>query len=128
MVVLGTLFVAFAGFLPWGASGRRERNSYELIAVLDRLEVLDGAAADAAKAWYLAPLLAGATLLAAAAGLRGVASALAAVVAAGGAVLAVLTRRSPVLDRFGTSVTLVAAGVVGVGLVLALVQRGRARD
>ena len=128
MVVLGTLFVAFAGFLPWGASGRRSRSSYELIAVLDRLEVLDGAGAVAAKAWYLAPLLAGATVLAAAFDRRALAHGLAALVAAGGATLAVLTRRSPLLDRFGTSVTLVAAGVVGVGWVLALVQRGRTRD
>jgi len=126
-VVLGTLFVTFAGFLPWGASGRRERTSFELIAVLDRLEVLDGAGAAAAKAWYLAPFLAGATLVAAALGRRALAHVLAAVVAGGGATLAVLTRRSALLDRFGTSVTLIAAGVVGVGLVLALVQRGRTR-
>lgn len=125
---MGTLFVAAAGFLPWGASGRRSRTSYELVAVLDRLEVLDGAGAAAAKAWYLAPLLAGATLLAAAARRPALARSLAGVVAAGGATLAVLTRRSPLLDRPGTSVTLLAAGVVGVGLVLALVERGRARD
>lgn len=127
-MVVGTLCVAAAGFLPWGASGRRERSSYELIGVLDRLEVLDGAAAAGARAWYLAPLVAGATLLAAGLGRVALTRVLAAAVAAGGAALALATKRSPLLDRAGTSVTLVAAGVVGVGLVLALVQRGRTHE
>jgi hypothetical protein len=123
--VAGSLAVAAAGFLPWGASGRRERSSYELVGVVDRLDVLDGAAAAATKAWYLAPVLAAVVWLAAATGRPAVARVAAAVLAAGGAALAVAVRRSPLLDRAGTYATIAAAGVVGLGLVLAFVERGR---
>ena len=119
----GSLAVAGFGFLPWGASGRRERSSYELVGVVDRLGVLDGAAAAAVTAWYLAPVLAVVVWLAAATGRHAAARGVAAVLAAGGAVLAVAVRRSPLLDRPGTCATIAAAGVVGLGLVLALVER-----
>ena len=122
-VVAGSLAVAASGFLPWGASGRRERSSYELVGVVDRLDVLDGTAAAAVTAWYLAPVLAAVVWLTAATGRHGVARAVAAVLAAGGAALAVAVRRSPLLDRPGTYATIAAAGVVGLGLVLAFVER-----
>ena len=117
--------MAGTGFLPWGASGRRERSSYALVAVVDRLDILDGPWAALTRAWYLAPVVAASVWLAAAAGRPGVARALAAVLAAGGAVLAVAVRRSPLVDRAGTYATILAAAVVALGLVLTLVERGR---
>ena len=122
-VVTGSLAVAGAGFLPWAASGRRQRSSYELVGVVDRLDVLDGVAATATTAWYLAPVLAAVVWLAAATGRHGIARGVAAVLAAGGTALAVAVRRSPLLERVGTYATIAAAGVVGLGLVLAFVER-----
>lgn len=115
--------MAGSGFLPWGASGRAERTSFALVGVADRIGVLDGAGAVLARAWYLAPAVAAGVWLAAALGRPAVARALAAVLAAGGVALAVVVRRSPVLDRPGPCVTIAAAAVVGVGLVLALGER-----
>ena len=120
--------MAATGFLPWGASGRVDRSSYAIVALVDRLDILDGAAAALARAWYLAPVAAAGVWTAAALGRRGLARALAAVLAVGGAALAVAGRRSPLVDRPGTYATIAAAGVVGPGLVLAVVERGRATD
>jgi hypothetical protein len=117
--------VAGAGFLPWGASGQAERSSYELIGVVERLDVLDGLAAAVSQAWYLAPLAAAAVWLAAALGRIGLAQAIAGVLAACGAALAVAVVRSPLLDRAGPYVTIAAALVVALGLVLAAVERRR---
>lgn len=127
-MVVGSLLVAAAGFLPWGASGRRDRSSYALVGVADRLGVLDGAAATAARAWYLAPAVAAAVWLAAALGRPAIARLLAAGLAAGGVALAIAVRRSPVLGRPGPYATIAAAAVVGVGLVLALWEREERRD
>ena len=120
--------MAGTGFLPWAASGRAERSSYAILALVDRLDILDGAPAALARLWYLAPVVAAGVWTAAALGHRALARALAAVLAAGGVALAVAVRRSPLVDRPGTYATIAAAGVVGVGLVLAVVERGRATD
>ena len=120
--------MAAAGFLPWGASGRRERSSYALVAVVDRLDILSGPWAALTRAWYLAPVVAASVWLAAAAGRSGLARALAGVLAAGGAALAVAVRRSPLVDRAGTYVTILAAAVVALGLVLTLVERRRTTE
>jgi hypothetical protein len=124
-VVVGALLVAGGGFLPWGASGRAERHSYALVGVVDRLDVLDGAAAFAARSWYLAPLVAAGVWTAAALGRRTLAHGLAAALAVGGTMLALAVRASPLLDRPGPYATIAGAGVVGVGLLLALAERGR---
>jgi len=127
-VVVGSLLVAGAGFLPWGASGRAERTSYALVGVFDRLGILEGAAADLARAWYLAPLAAAGVWTAAAVGRTALARVVAAVLAGGGVALAVTVRRSPLLPRPGPYVTIGAAIVVGAGLVLALIEGGRSND
>lgn len=124
-VVVGSLLVAGFGFLPWGASGRAERSSYALVSVADRLEVLDGWGAVLVKAWYLAPALAAVVWLATALGRTAVARAVAATLALGGVALAIVVRRSPVLDRPGPCATIVAACVVGLGLLAPLAERGR---
>lgn len=117
--------MAAAGFLPWGASGRAERSSYALVGIADRLGVLDGAVAGLARAWYLAPVVAAGVWTAAASGRHVLARSLAGMLAAGGVVLAVAVRRSPLLSRPGPCVTIAAAAVVGVGLLLALGGSGR---
>jgi len=128
LVVTGSLFVAGAGFLPWGASGRAERTSYALVGVFDRLGVLEGTAADLARAWYLAPVAAAGVWTAAAAGRLALARVVAAVLACGGVALAVTVLRSPLLSRPGPYVTIGAAIVVAAGLALALMEGGRSSD
>lgn len=125
LVVVGALIVVVGGFLPWGASGRAERNSYALVGVADRLEVVDGVAAGVARLWYLSPLVAAAVWLAASLGRHRTAALLAGVLGAGGLALAVAVRASPVLDRPGVYVTICGVGVIAVGLVLAVAERGR---
>lgn len=124
-MVVGSLLVAGCGFLPWGASGRRERSSYALLAVVDRLDILDGPAAPLARLWYLAPVAAAVVWLAVALGRPAVARVVAAVLAGGGTVLAVVVRRSVLVDRVGTCATIVASGLVVLGLVLAAVDQRR---
>ncbi|MGH9137331.1 MAG: hypothetical protein ACRD0G_09840, partial [Acidimicrobiales bacterium] len=58
LVVGGAVGVAVAAFLPWGGSGRADRTSFELVSLARRLDVLDGAAASLAPAWYAVPLVA----------------------------------------------------------------------
>ena len=47
-----------ASFLPWARSGTRLRDSYELVAVAGRLDVLPSPWAGASAAWSLLPLCA----------------------------------------------------------------------
>ena len=57
VTVAGALAVVTAGFLPWSRSGEAQRNSFELARSAERLDVLTGAAHQAAVAWYLVPAL-----------------------------------------------------------------------
>lgn len=50
--------------LDWGRSGERSRTSYELVEVVDRAGVLDGAAARWAPLWFLVPTICGIALVA----------------------------------------------------------------
>jgi hypothetical protein len=127
-VVGGSLLVAGFGFLPWGASGRRDRHSYALVGLFDRLDVVGGPGASLARAWYLAPLLAASVWLATAAGRASAAKVLAGVLAAGGVALALLVRASPLVPRPGPYATIGAAAVVGMGLLLGRLERGRTRS
>jgi hypothetical protein len=86
---LGVTAVLVGALLPWLASGRVERNSYQLIASARRLDLFDNAGERAlALLWYLLPL---AVLVAA---------------------LAVGARR-----QFLAAVVAVAAGATGLALV-----------
>jgi len=125
LAVTGSVGVAAAGFLPWGASGRAERSSYALVGVVDRLEVLDGAEATLIRIWYLAPIAAATVWLAAALGRRGVAAGVAAPLALTGVVFAEAVRRSPLLGRPGPYATMAAAAVALAGVALTLIERGR---
>ena len=51
-------------FLPWAQTGAARRSSYVLVADVDQLGVLSGAASRAAGLWPLVPLLAGAAVFA----------------------------------------------------------------
>jgi hypothetical protein len=108
--VVGTL-------LPWLRSGERERSSYQLAGVASRL--LDGPTATVARAWLVFPLVASATIGALL--VRGGRSSLlaAAVVAAVGAVFALLVARAPLPALAGLWVTVVGAGLALLSLAVA---------
>jgi hypothetical protein len=128
MVVVGALSVVVSAFLPWVRSGRVDRSSFALVAVVDRLGVLDGSAATAARGWYAVPALGGVVLLAAATRRDRLAVAVGTLVALAGVGFAVAVHRSPLTPRPGASVTIGGAAVVGAGLVIGLVAgRGGAR-
>lgn len=51
--VIGCLL---ASFLPWASSGARLRDSYELVAVAGRLDLVPKSLAGPSRAWSLVPL------------------------------------------------------------------------
>ncbi len=55
-MVVGAVGTGVASFLPWGASGRRTRNSYELVAVAGRLDLVPQVLVRPSRAWYFLPL------------------------------------------------------------------------
>jgi hypothetical protein len=62
----GSGVVAVAGFLPWARSGSRQRSSFDLARLADRLDLVDGRWTSILLAlWAMIPLLAALTLLAA---------------------------------------------------------------
>ncbi len=57
-MVVGLLLAGWASFADWTRTGTRHRNSFELVAVARRLEVVHSDALGAlARGWVLAPLL-----------------------------------------------------------------------
>lgn len=117
LLLAGLAVVVVGTFLPWGASGRAERSSYELVAVLARLEVLDGWVADLATTWYFLPLVAGATLAALLAGRRRLARILGTATGVAVVGMAVAVTRSPLSPRPGMCVTIIGTVLLGGGVL-----------
>lgn len=110
--------VLLASFLPWGRSGAVDRSSYDLVAAAVDLEVLEGGAAQAARAWYLLPAVLGAAWLATALGRPVLSTVLAAAIGASGLALAVVTVRSPLVEQPATTFTAIA-GAIAISAALA---------
>jgi hypothetical protein len=56
-MVIGLAIIGVSSFADWTRTGTRHRNSYELVAVARRLEVVhNGALGALARGWVLAPL------------------------------------------------------------------------
>ncbi|MEJ7846052.1 MAG: hypothetical protein WKF93_10435 [Acidimicrobiales bacterium] len=117
LLVAGVAVAVVGTFLPWGASGRAERSSYELVAVLSRLEVVDGWRADLATAWYFLPLLAAAALVAVLAGRRPLARILGTAMGVAVVGMAVAVTRSPLSPRPGMCVTIIGTVLLGGGVL-----------
>lgn len=59
VAVAGLATVVLASFAPWLRSGERTRSSYDLVQVVDRIDVLDGGSLRwLPTAWVCVPLLA----------------------------------------------------------------------
>lgn len=117
LLLVGLAVVVVGTFLPWGASGRAERSSYELVAVLSRLEVLDGWLAAPATAWYFLPLLAAAGLVAVLTGRQPLARILGTVTGVAVVGMAVALTRSPLSPRPGVCVTIIGTVLMGGGVL-----------
>jgi hypothetical protein len=102
-------------FLPWARSGAATRNSYVLIADVDELGVLTGAAGHGAALWPFVPFVAGAAVCALAFGRRRAGAALGALVGLAVAFAAVAVLRSPLEPLSGCWAAL-AAGTGNVVL------------
>ena len=124
-VLAGVAVIVVAAFLPWGGSGTTERSSFEIVAIADRLDVVDEPLRSVARAWYAAPLVGAAAALAAATRRRALAEVAGTVVAAGGVALAVAVARSPLRALPGICVTIVGASMVVAGLVVGRFDRSR---
>ncbi|MBA2497578.1 MAG: hypothetical protein H0V33_10895 [Acidimicrobiia bacterium] len=117
LLLAGLTVVVVGTFLPWGASGRAERSSYELVAVLSRLEVVDGWLADLATAWYFLPLLAAAALVAVLTGRRQLARILGTATGVAVVGMSAAVTRSPLSPRPGMCVTIIGTMLVGGGVL-----------
>ena len=110
-------------FVPWGSSGSRARNSYEIVDVADRAGVVPASLGSLAMAWFLIPVLCGSILLAIAARrvrlAAGGAATLGGLVTAGG----VLVARSPLVTEPGA---FVGVGVGGLTVMAGAAVLGTA--
>ena len=121
----GTLAVAASSFLPWAESGAATRTSYELVRAAERLDVVTGSAATAARAWYLVPLLAVGTWVGTALGRPLAVAALATVVALATVALVLAVKGSPLRSDVGTVAAVVSAAVAAIGASVAVGERAR---
>ncbi|MEX2658737.1 MAG: hypothetical protein WD232_03495 [Acidimicrobiales bacterium] len=64
VTAVGVAGTALASFLPWARSGERLRNSYELIDVVGRLELIPVVLVGPSRLWSLLPLAAVLTCIA----------------------------------------------------------------
>lgn len=115
----GLVLLVIGSFMPWARSGTRQRSSYELVRVADRLDLLPGGwQAGAARAWFAVPLVA---VLAATAPLwrpplvRRAGSIAAVLVSVFALVLVVIVHRSPLSTDVGATTSAIGATVTLCG-------------
>lgn len=120
--------VLAASFLPWARSGSAERSSYDLVASVRRLELLDGLAADLAPVWFLLPAVVGAAWLAVALDRIRTAATLGAIVGLLGVVLALQTVRSPLVHLPGAALSGGAGAIAIVAALAGWLPRRTVRD
>lgn len=111
IAVLATTVALGATFLPWGRSGQTRRNSYELVHVAVRFEILSPGLERLTPLWYLVPAAAGAAWLAASLRRPRLAATLCLVVGLLSVVAATLTKQSPLAAEVGVGIAQ-AAGIV----------------
>jgi hypothetical protein len=115
VLLAGLSIVVAASFMSWIRTGTRRRSSFELVAVVRRLGVIDNpVVAGAARGWVLIPLLAATALLLTALGRPRLAAVLALCVAGSAIALAQAVNSAPVRAEGG-----VGAGLVGAMMTIA---------
>jgi len=130
MMLLGLVLVLLASFRPWGASGSRERSSYALVAVADRLGfITPGLFTVLARSWFAVPLAVAVAVGLVLSNRILAAVAVASIVGCGAMAMAQTVERSPLLaldavavGRFGGMMA-VLAGVATVLLLPSVTSR-----
>ncbi|MGD9703099.1 MAG: hypothetical protein AB7Q42_15625 [Acidimicrobiia bacterium] len=123
-LTIGAAAVLLGTFLPWWRSGTRDRTSYQLLGLIDRLEFApDGPAATAVRWWPTVPILLVVAVLAVWWQRWLVASLVASIGAVYALTFAIVIRAAPGRALVGTVVTIVGAVVL---LVAALSTAWRA--
>lgn len=125
MLAVTGLLVVSATFLPWVHTGSRARTSYDLLGLLDRLDLAGGSAASALiTLWPMVPLLIALAVVLGWWGHRGwslVVAGLAALYVLGVATLLVVTGRSTGVDLgIGVASAVITATLFLASAVLAL--------
>lgn len=116
LVGLGALLIIVGTFLPWVATGARQRSSFELFGVLDRLDVAPGGVVAALiRVWPVVPLACVATTTAAWWPKRWLATVFAVLVACYAGGVALVVGRAPVRTLGGRAVCLAGATMLVAG-------------
>ena len=117
-VTVGGIVVVVSMFGPWVRSGSNDRNSFELVDLIDRLGFTpNGPVESAIRAWPLAPLLVVVAVILTI-GLRGRAGAVVAIVVGGSiAVVGAAIRTAPESTLIDSGWGSVAAAVGGLVMV-----------
>jgi hypothetical protein len=131
-LVAGPIVVVAGSLGPWLRSGRQPRSSYQLAALLDRLDLLSGPSLLVVRVWVLVPLAAGAVIATALLGrvrLAGAIGTFVGLFAAAVAAMAVLAaHRSPLRTQWGVVTTTLGALPCTFAGVIALTRSsGRGR-
>jgi len=114
-----------ASFLPWASSGERLRDSYELVAVAGRLDLVPSALAGPSRAWSLLPLCTLATCIAVILRRTWLFATLSLIVGFASVSLAIVVLRSPLGVEPGAQVAVVAGMSSVVGASIAIVAQRR---
>ncbi|MGI8759255.1 MAG: hypothetical protein ACR2K0_08095 [Acidimicrobiales bacterium] len=130
LAVAGVLGVLVASFLPWARSGNASRTSYELVATAQRLDVVSGPGATLVRGWYLLPVAAAGTWLAATLGRPLLTATLSTLVgsAALGLVAALRSSGPSLAVAGGTSVALAAGATALIGAARLMWEHRRSHD
>ncbi len=111
--VAGLAVVVVASFGPWLRSGERVRSSYDLVKVVDRIEVLDGGALRwLSTVWVCVPLLAAIALACFVGGAPRWAATVGAVVGAFALLAGWAVLDAPLRAEWGTRVAVVGGALV----------------
>ena len=123
MLLAGLTLVVAGTFLPWLRSGSVDRNSYESVGLLRRLDRIHGIADPLASVWPLLSLVCAAAAAAYLFGLRPAGAGLAAVAAIAAAAGAgyALSRSAPFVTvrLLGPVVTVIGAALTGTTATIA---------
>ncbi len=121
---LAGVVIVVCSFLPWGASGRAERTSWELLRSAERLDVLHGFGQEAgAVAWYFAPVAVAVIWLGAVWRRPLLVAVLGIAVGGLGIALAMAVRASPLQPEVGASATIAAGGLAVVSAAFTALRR-----
>lgn len=125
LCVVAVVGCLFASFLPWASSGERLRDSYELVSVAGRLDLVPSALAGPSRAWSLLPLCTLVTCVAVILRRTWLFATMSLIVGIAFVSLAIVVLRSPLGVEPGAPVGVVAGTSSVIGALIAIVAQRR---